>query len=706
MITVTINTTRGGTVSAPFAALATERITFLGDLIPGDNTTLALLDEHGGTLAQGRIVGAEADLDLNTCQADEATRYATPGEPIRAYLAVGDTDNLLAVIPCQLVRNALDNLAPPAELAPTYPTSERLLAILTEMTEQANRAEEAVEATGAAQKAVAKYVDEVFPAKVEQAERTLAKSVTDGTSAVTQKANQAIGAISSHASNIETSLDQKQTQIEASIDGKAKSVNTALENKVTEVNSALDTKITSATTAIDGKVTEANNAKTDAVKAKGEAEGFKGQAEGFATQASTSASNASTSATKAKTSEDNAKASANALMPLMEKAPLIDYNNECAKITEYPSFVQTVCKACGITGTNATNGFLPLGLIYTMANGWTIVSLVVPNTTSYFCVFDAGWNLLYKLVRSGDVRLTYIRVCEEVDGVAYVFVNSTHYLTVAEAEDGTIAVSEIMPIDFGELGITSISGIGVEGFRRIHSNVLGKYIFIGDIAFDTTNGKAVVKLDKPLEYPWKGTYSNQFCANIGGYFTKFSLDADGNIVVTKLSTSEVLNSLLVNAQGINASSSVGWQVTNVSFNMNRIISSSTLNQDGVYGITYVSPTVGVTLGSNNTTYSMGTPFYHLGSKTIVAIRTDGCVISFSPALLASYFQQTIAIERVLMPTSAYNLKGVLNASYNSVTRILGVDSKGIWMTMGRTNGWVTYHTIGGKVFRVLWEDLK
>lgn len=246
MITITINTTRGGTVSAPFAALATERITFQGDIIPGDNTTLAILDEHGGTLAQGHIVGAEADLDLNTCQADEATLYADPGEPIRAYLAVGDTDNLLAVIPCQLVRNALDNIAPPAQMAPTYPTSESLLAILAQMTAQADRAEEAVEATETAQKAVAEYVDEVFPAKVTEAEKSLANATAKGVQAVTDKATQSVNSITSHT---------------------------------TTIIGALDTKVTEANSAIDGKVTEANQAKTDAETAKGQAEASAKRAE-------------------------------------------------------------------------------------------------------------------------------------------------------------------------------------------------------------------------------------------------------------------------------------------------------------------------------------------------------------------------------------------------------------------------------------------
>jgi hypothetical protein len=277
MITVTINTTRGGTVSAPFAALATERITFQGDIIPGDNTTLAILDEHGGTIAQGRIVGAEADLDLNTCQADEATRYADPGEPVRAYVAVGDTDNLLAVIPCQLVRNALDNIAPPTELAPTYPTSDSLLAILAQMTAQANRAEEAVEATEKAQKAVAEYVDNTFPTKVTEAEERLENATDEAVRKIGNEAQDATSTISKQATSVTYSLSEAQKTILGNIDTKAQAVSTAL----------------------DGKVEQANQAKDDAIKAKTEAEIAKTQAEGFRDEAQTSAEQASTSAQQA-----------------------------------------------------------------------------------------------------------------------------------------------------------------------------------------------------------------------------------------------------------------------------------------------------------------------------------------------------------------------------------------------------------------------
>lgn len=293
MITVTINDVRGGHASAPFFARSIESLSFRGMEIPAA-TSVALLTIEGETLALAQTEGNNATLNLNTLQADAATAYLDADKMIPAVLAVGDADTLLAVVRVQLGRSRLATIAPPTESAPVYPSSAELRAILAEMTAQADRAEDAVGATEKAQQAVADYIDVTFPAKVEEAERTIEKAVADGTSAVTQTANQAIGA-----------LDTKQAQIEAALDG----------------------KLASANTAIDDKVEQANQAKTDAVEAKDKAESAKGQAEGFAKDAGASAESASNSAQQAedaKTAIGDADARLNALETGVEaRAPKI-----------------------------------------------------------------------------------------------------------------------------------------------------------------------------------------------------------------------------------------------------------------------------------------------------------------------------------------------------------------------------------------------
>lgn len=153
MINITINNARGGTLSAPFSALSVEALTIQGATLD-DGTTVALLTPDGDTLALTHTAGNAATLDLNTIQADAATRYEAVGATIPCVLAIGDTDALQALIPATITRNVLDNVAPPAATAPTYPTSDMLKAILAEMTEQAQRAEDAAsrsESTEAAQ---------------------------------------------------------------------------------------------------------------------------------------------------------------------------------------------------------------------------------------------------------------------------------------------------------------------------------------------------------------------------------------------------------------------------------------------------------------------------------------------------------------------------------------------------------------------------
>ena len=297
MIDITLNNARGGTLSAPFTALSVETLTINGATIP-DGTTVALLTPDGGTLTLTHTAGNAATLDLNTIQADAATRYEAVGATIPCILAIGDTDNLLALIPTTITRNVLDDLAPPVATAPTYPTSEDLKAILQQMTAQAQRAEDAVEATETAQKAVAQYLDVTFPSAIEQAEKRLENATTSGVNAVAKSVNQGIGAINT---------------------------------KAQEVNTALDGKLSTANTAINEAVERAETAKGDAVKAKEEASKS-------AEQASTSASNASKSATNAKTSEDNAKSYAT--QAENATALKVDKRINTADNSEYPVLIR------------------------------------------------------------------------------------------------------------------------------------------------------------------------------------------------------------------------------------------------------------------------------------------------------------------------------------------------------------------------------
>lgn len=320
MINVTINAARGGSTSAPFAALATERIAFQGDVIPTDDTSVAILDAQGATLAHGFVVGGEVDLDLNTVQADAATRYAAPDEPIRAYIAVGDTDNLLAVITCQVVRNVLDNIAPPTQMAPTYPTSDALATFLFQCEEAVKNAKKwATDAQNQASTALTYVQQSATNANLAsqahqqaQASANNAKASEVNAKATETRITRAEERINGAVSNAERHKESAREAVVEATDLKDKVANT--EKSVSGVKAQID----ATKTAIDetAKVVEqskndavkakdeAEQAKTEAVTAKGQAETAKGQAEGFAKTASESASNASKSAKQAEDAKD------------------------------------------------------------------------------------------------------------------------------------------------------------------------------------------------------------------------------------------------------------------------------------------------------------------------------------------------------------------------------------------------------------------
>lgn len=238
-----------------------------------NGVSCALLAPDGVTLAHAIASENKAILNTNTAEAVAFVAGYPVGTEKMAFIVVGDSDKPLAIIAVNVSPNPLADIAPPSALAPTYPTSESLRAILSQMTAQAQRAEDAVEATEEAQKAVAQYVDVTFPSKVQEAEKTLENATKASVQAVAKKGTDAIEAVGTYASKIET---------------------------------ALDGKLATANTAINDAVGKAETAKGDAVKAQE-------SASKSAEQASTSASNASKSAEQAKTSEENAKATADAL---------------------------------------------------------------------------------------------------------------------------------------------------------------------------------------------------------------------------------------------------------------------------------------------------------------------------------------------------------------------------------------------------------
>lgn len=132
-ITITINQqTRAGRINTPYLTAHTTETFALPESVV-DGTTVALLTPDRKTLALAFASGGAVTLNTNTQQAVDYFAGCAVNEAKNAALVIGDTDSVQTIIPVAVRANPLDDLAPPPPLAPRYPTSEELDAILANM---------------------------------------------------------------------------------------------------------------------------------------------------------------------------------------------------------------------------------------------------------------------------------------------------------------------------------------------------------------------------------------------------------------------------------------------------------------------------------------------------------------------------------------------------------------------------------------------
>ena len=203
MITITLAPCLG--VDKPFAAVTKETVALMGADVP-DGLQLALFDGSGTCLAVADIIGAQAELDLDTQQAVDATTPAAPGEAVTAWLVIGDKDTHIATLPCKLIRNLIDDGAVhPSVPAERYPTVDELAKWLEEagviagnVTSGAARAEQAAQNASAAAE-IAQSSSQTAQRRAQEA--TSAKNAAaESASRASQSANSA-GQFSSRASD-------------------------------------------------------------------------------------------------------------------------------------------------------------------------------------------------------------------------------------------------------------------------------------------------------------------------------------------------------------------------------------------------------------------------------------------------------------------------------------------------------------------------
>ena len=261
MITVQLKN-QTGRIDAPYIALLTIE-TFALPASVSDGTTVAMLTPEGDTLAIGHASGGQVTLDSNTLQSAGYCHGVAVGESKNAFLVIGETDALQAIIPVLVRANPLDDLAPPAQMAPAYPTTAELQAILKEMTEQASAASKAAESVSKDAQRVDNLVNVELPKAVEEIDDHLDERVRAAEKTIERAAVEASTALSESASSASTALD-----------GKVSAASTALDNKVATASTALDGKVKQAedaATAADGSAKAADKSRQDAEAAKGNA---------------------------------------------------------------------------------------------------------------------------------------------------------------------------------------------------------------------------------------------------------------------------------------------------------------------------------------------------------------------------------------------------------------------------------------------------
>jgi hypothetical protein len=644
-----------------------------GDQTDFSGLSVALLTTDGQTLAHVIASKNKAILDTNTIEAVAFVSGYTVNTEKMAFLAIGESAKPLAIIAVNVSPNPLADIAPPSALAPTYPTSESLRAILSQMTAQAQRAEDAVKATEKAQKAVAQYVDITFPAKVTEAEKRLENATTEGKSAVTQTANQAISA-----------LDNKQTEILGNIDTKANEVSTAL----------------------DGKVTEANDAKDNAVKAKGEAETAKGQAEGFAKDASTSASNASKSAKQA----EQAKTAIGDVSGRLEAVEALkSLDNQCPYTDiDFADLLKTATK-------QKVDG---IAWVHTLPSGDIAVCGVwYYGQRRYVVVFDSSLTtvkaMLDTFAEKASVWRGYLQIID-VGSRTYMFggfrktaSNVTFREIITDEKTGAVTFGEDwIPTGLGTPEEVT-NGNAVFAYDTIDQCIsdgvrFGRYIIFNRFVVDTDAKKLEIVMPNRLAWASECLASDSLKNiivsitknNASGRMCHLDLDDSGTATFTEYATTNTDKGLALSL------GAVGGCHVAISPVMQRI-GALTDYSTGLLAYSNSAYIRSIVRSNNNdrpTREIVASPRYLPAVSVLDRDETGAFGVTRFLKDARNYTGDTAPSVRKMLTLPS-------ESSKNGLAYILGADSRGVWIGICNFDGAYLYYRTTTVRF-VKWEDIK
>ena len=279
-ITFEIDAQRVGRASGYLGGLTVERYTFTGATIPA-GTRLAVLTRAGVTIAASEITeGNAAEVDTNTQEVADLLRYQPLGACESVYIALGNADTILALIPAVMRKNWLDDEAthPPVP-ANRYPTKAELDAWLARFDERAAAAEASKADAQAASAQAAQRATAAQTAKTAAESAATAAQIAQGKADAAQAAAQAA----------QEGAESAKEAAASSATAAAKSAQEAAQ----DVTALLQGKVEAAEAAKAG----AEAAKTAAETAKAGADAAKAAAASSATAAANSAAAAKQSAT-------------------------------------------------------------------------------------------------------------------------------------------------------------------------------------------------------------------------------------------------------------------------------------------------------------------------------------------------------------------------------------------------------------------------
>jgi hypothetical protein len=507
MINVTLDDKRGGTVSAPFYARAIERVTINGADVP-DGATVAVMTTAGDALAVALVADNAATIDLNTVDAAGATEYLGAGELIDCALVIGDTDTVIAVVPIKLGANTIDDLAPPTQMAPTYPTWTELDALLFQCEEAVRNVKKwATDAQNQASTALS-YVQQSannanlasqaqqqaqLSANKAKASEVNAKTTETRITRAEERINSAVTSAEQYASNARDAVTEA-TNLKNEVDRTSKAVS-GIKAEIDATKSAIDgtkTDIDATKASIDDTASAVEQAKTDA-------EGFKKDAEGFAKTASESAVQASKSAEGASKSAQDAQTTADSL-----SAGLATLNGLDGRVEANEEKLSQIPLSQKITYRDV------LGEL-TKANGWSDVSTnavikrIATTSNGNIVVIYQNYNTsiaIYVLSQSGErlaqqslpnlyafAQITRIHLVD-YNGEIFVLTDGICY-SVADTQTSA-TISEIGTIDFNGLA-TQMPNLYELATSLYESTVItiSDRALIGRMVIDLTNLKVI-----------------------------------------------------------------------------------------------------------------------------------------------------------------------------------------------------------------------